>query len=380
MDKRRDIGKVVKDRLSNMDKSPTNLSWNQIENQLDENKKERKLFLFKKRSLAALILLLMSSSFIIYEQYFSSDLNKSNYKLENNEITTIKDTLKNIEKTVVQTPYSNSEKANETLNNLHTNSSNKNLEKSVTYNEKNYVVQKKENEKKAIASYDSTSNQSNSTESSLSLLNKIEKTNKEHLKKENYNPLSENKIEVVPQEINSEKAIAESKDTMVYMHQEKQELITMTTKIVPAISVHITPNYTFSKLGNESLINKRFGSNINKNGEVSLSYGASLVFNLNKKTALRVGYDRSSIKFQEKNILSSTVINAASSLGIILSEDVQNKLETSEPSKLTQQISYHKASLGFLYKISNKKITTSIIGDIGFLYQEKKPTHNRNKQ
>lgn len=369
MDNRRDIGEVIKDRLSHAEKSPKNLSWNQIEKQL--NKKEQDTFIFKKRHLVALLLLFITSGYIIYYNYPSSTFNNSKYELNDDEIISIKKTINNINESIVEIPNNDSEE---------TNFRNPISKSKKTNTKGNPIITKPFNKKSILKASsnpkieDKKAGNTNNAYQKISIKKPLKDNTpiiqtKEIKSEKTYTIEKQN--EDIVEVLKTEKSISKDKDTTLYMQPEKENLIDQSIKKRIAISIHITPSYLFTNHINKSLISNLIGPNRNKNGNLSLNYGASLNYKPNDKTTFRFGYDRISMKFQEKNIVSTSILYAASSLGIDLSRDAQNQLETSEFSNLTQQINYHKASLGFLYNISNKKLATSIIGDLGFLYQEK---------
>ena len=369
MDNRRDIGEVIKDRLSHAEKSPKNLSWNQIEEQL--NKKEQDAFIFKKRHLVALLLLFITSGYIIYYNYPASTFNNSKYELNDDEIISIKKPINNVNESIVKIPNNDSEETN--FRNTFSKSKKTNTkENSATIKPfiKKALVKASSNFKTDDTKVDSANNTSEKKITKKPTKDITPRIQTKEIKSEKIYPIEKQNEDIV-EVLKTEKSISKDKDTIIYMHPEKENLTNNPIKKRIAVSIHITPSYLFANHINESLISSIIGSNHNKNGNLSLNYGVSLNYKLNDKAALRFGYDRASVKFEEKNIASTSILYAASSLGIDLSGDAQNQLETSEFSNLKQQINYNKASLGLLYKISNKKLTTSIIGDLGFLYQEK---------
>lgn len=407
MEKNKEIGKLFKEKLDFLNKSPKDGGWDAIQIELEEKKKKRRYFM----PFWFCVLGLFFGGIIISNHNYISDSNFRDFSILNEKSGGKAADLKSIKTYKLKKKNKKSIETKNTdvviINSFQKSEVNKKLIKSDTEkSSKSEKVNGKVNKKSTLASQNSKSNikiykisstykvnkksYSNKKNDKKWLLNKKQKRNKNlNLKvvsdenlisdknspsKNNIMPPNENHLaksfDINKYEKNEdektdsilkkklEKQIVESKEKDSSKHEEN---------IKGKITLFAFASPTLSVLNSrKSLIDRRL-NNYSKNAKITLSYGLYLCFEGAKRYSLRVGIAKNSFKFATKN----APINTSNYSGInyltgISNSFIYSQSNYSQQTNIIQNVAYIEVPLEAKYKIMDKKF--SLNGIIGFSY------------
>lgn len=144
------------------------------------------------------------------------------------------------------------------------------------------------------------------------------------------------------------------------------------------IATNAAPVY-FNSLGKGSSLDAQFIDN-SKNGEVTISYGVSASYSINKKLSIRSGINKVNLGYNTNNVVVFETVGARSSLNslknvntgnnttadisVISGEslDVNSALVRTSETSINQSFGYIEIPLEIEYAIINKKFGFNVIG------------------
>lgn len=392
MAKPKDIGKAFKERLKDFDSSPSTLSWGDIESKLPKKEKNRFPYWVKISGVLVLLLLLTFSA----NEILKNSTNKENDNTTTNALFIEEDCPEIIENKNIVTQTSDvvltnsTTKANTltTPNNLILDTLSKNHKKSSPYKNNNQFSYKKTGQSRTEKSKNKNSYKTSSgikTKTPTTANN--EDSNIRASKSDSNIQNKTDKIELLPNTSNRQIKNAEEKaedknievstsgkdqlitgqakkDTLIYMRQSKKQDFQKFS-----LGINIIPTYAISPKG--SLINDRLPDSIN-NGRVNfdyrrrigLNYGLQFKTYFSKKLALRVGYNRLKIGNKTKDLFIPQLPAYIRNQWSLQTSD--QIIENESQVDLVQKLVYNELSLGLQYEISDKKITSSLVGGFNF--------------
>lgn len=416
MENRKDIGKAINDKLSLLDKTPTEQVWIGINEELQKKKKRRIGFFFFWGKALGLLLICAIAGLYIYHQNdgfnFSSpsnskqniNLNGINKEVNTNYSVVENSKIKSNESNITSSVSIDDKNATESKN--HINGKNNINEK----NDANYVnstnsetenSSSKTNRKINSGSISSKAGKSNSKllskassrKSEGELGRKSAKKSKKKTKKENAGLISsETKINKDTPKIVDLSSLqsktsgdltsdVKTKKTDSISKKEKEKTITInmypkdsiqkdSAKIYRKVDVDafVSPTlYGFFTKG--SALDRRLDS-LAKKSEIKFSYGFGLTYELTEKMSVRIGYRKINISYITKN----APIDVSNYSGIDYDPNISNETilnasqEIDSPNKMdiTQKISYTEIPIEFKYKFVDKKI--GVKSSLGFSY------------
>ncbi|WP_378182892.1 hypothetical protein [Aquimarina sp. SS2-1] len=379
MGNKKDIGNFFREELGDLKQSPENLIWKDLEKQLDKKDAQRKRNIAILLSTASMALIIL---FITFKEQFntneSTDENFYNSQITDVDCIDHKEALTEVcldkpnqketnSKTTFITDHNNHDPSIISTNKTKTTSNftfdpirkieNKSVITSFTTSKKteNSLVQefikKTDNSKTSPTAFNLTDISKNDTKLPSDTLNKIEEQEQQH--EEKIKPVE------IAKEIDKNNIVQKEKDTLtpeVPLPKKAFENF--------MLSVHAVPTYSFGSDG--SLISDR-NSNRSKSGMVTLGYGATMTVNISKKIDLRIGYNKLKTSITEKDIPGSEVSDVLRDASIVLDNEIQQMVDSTQTVNLTQMASYDEFSIGLGYKLIDKKVKASVIMDASLL-------------
>lgn len=384
MKERKHIDRLFQEGFKDFEATPKDAIWQNIEAKLNQNKKKRRVLpiWWRYAGIAALFLLLLTVGSI----YFNNDNPlPANQVVDTESALPEKSTIPN--NTIISSNnivvdnidnkdsnYSaNSQNSNNSIQptSVSNNFSGTNLNPGVIKSdaENQILINKNPSKENKVAKI----NQEDS-DVVISEMKKIDEKVGSNIK--DISSMADNKNEVSNPLINSnpknnstiEEAIAESK---------KEDEATNLNKW--SVGTNAAPIY-FSSLGKGSSLDAQFNEN-SKSGEVTMSYGVSASYALNKKLSVRSGINKVNIGYNTNNVIVFESIglssnsralknvdsnNSGENFSLISGESVSNLIN--DPFIKTTNTSVNQ-SLGFIeipleieYALINKKFGFNIIG------------------
>ncbi|WP_435413542.1 hypothetical protein [Psychroserpens mesophilus] len=329
MEIKKDIGRAFEEHLTNLNESPDDLVWKNIEEELKKEKKHRYIIPIWLRyaSIGAILVILIlnrnnsptqiKSNYIIKEEHQKTPITESSVTGTSITETPITVTLKTDKKN----QYSNDDITQQ--NTIYAS------EKRQKKNIKSYSYSLRKEEKSA-STYQNSKQGNNSSSKTINSVNHIN-TSIKNLS-QSYSKLN---IVEVDSQVTSNKTSElsktnESAEEAIQKAENKHE----TEK--DSVSNSQTTN-KWSIYPNISLISYN-GFNETFKDNISVNYGVLLKYHISEKGSLRFGVSKL---------------------------DLQHTYEVDKVS-ITQEVSYIEIPLEFNYTLSKKKIQTSVIG--GFSY------------
>ncbi len=389
MKERKHIDRLFQEGFKDFEATPKDAIWQNIEAKLNQNKKNRRALpiWWRYAGIAALFLLLLTVGTIYFKNNNSLPINQvvdtentfpEKSSIPNNDINSSNNiAIDNIGNSDSQNPLSS-----QNTNNLipsakvSTNYSGTNLSARTVKsgNENQILLHKKDSninpsEGTTIAKID----QKDSDPVISEIIKPDEAT---FANNKDISSMADNKTEERSPLMNSnvknnstiEEAIAESK---------KEAETTDVTKW--SVGTHAAPIY-FNSLGKGSSLDAQFNEN-SKSGEVTMSYGVSASYALNKKLSIRSGINKVNVGYNTNNVIVFESIGLSSNSSALKNVDTNNPGENfslisgesvsnlnNEPFIKTSNTSLNQ-SLGFIeipleieYALINKKFGFNIIG------------------
>lgn len=402
MSDKKHIDRLFQERFKDFEVTPSDAVWKNIEAELNQDKKKRRIIpiWWQYAGVAALLALLLT----IGGTYFFNKENTNPIKVVDTEnIQTRSSNPSNDTKIAVENDnaaQNNLENDSQNNTKVTSNTSEESQEPSIV--NKSFSTNKNENTPQSGIASNKKSNVKNSitTPNNNTFASNSEEKNK------STNPAvtnnSENKNETPKNNeslINTEKARElinnASKDSTVIAKAENKEKNSLT--IEEALDSNkdvveneenrnkwrITPNVApvyFNSLGEGSSIDPQFNNN-SKTGEVNMSYGISASYVVNDKIKVRSGINKVNLGYNTNNIIvyqslgvsSSTrdlqnvdasISNASDNVSIISGETLNAKPEAfaTTNSSINQALGYIEVPLEIQYALVNSKLGINVIG------------------
>jgi hypothetical protein len=412
MENKKDIGKVISDKLNSLEKTPRENVWNGISYELQKKKKRRIGFFFFWTKTIGLLLVGAVAAWYVYNQNdgfntlspkdskesiieqgkdrktITNDSNPGNTEIHNaqsnlnNEIAT-EDANSTENKNAVETQ--NKLKNNNSLN----NSNALNKTNSVTSKSKKPSVKKTNNTNSVSKKSKSIKNKSSQfsrvrSKKSTKKAKVKSKTDQETLNQSAINTEQNTSTLFDPKSLQNNSTVEKSKEVdskktdslvakkdkektkTIYMSPEdKKEKDSAKTYRKFDIDAFVSPTI-YGQFANTSTVDRRLDS-ISKHSKITLSYGLGLTYELSEKFSIRVGYNKIALETTTKN----ATVNTQNYYGIkynpnVTNQTIYNASNNAEKMDITQKFSYSEIPLELKYKFLDKKIGMQAI--FGFSY------------
>ena len=403
MENKKDVGKAINEKLSALKQTPNEKVWQNIQHELQKKKKRRIAFFFFWGGTIGLLFFGTISAYCLYNQ----NSVPKDFPHHNTTDITVVDFQKNSSDKDNLTNKNNHNLKNENPDNTEksTRIGNSSNNEKASINEKSILIIESDNKnnsntkKVAIGKSTLKTNlksikKSNSFKKKSSLIsrNKNSKWNKKSKHKKGnlakkrthlYQNLDALKVTNSAIVYNSmEKTITDTKKekdtTSAKKPKEKTKNITMFPKDSIQkdsalsykkfdVDVFISPSY-YGYSSKKSILDSRLDSN-SKSGEIKLSFGIGLSYDLTEKFSVRIGYGKTNLSFITKNAL----INVGNYDGINYyannsNQSIYTASNNAETMNITQKISYSEIPLEVSYKFYDKKIGLKGIFGFSYLY------------
>ncbi len=209
--------------------------------------------------------------------------------------------------------------------------------------------------------------------------------------KTNANTKPEKNLKNVEETTQKDPSLDEANKKSIFDAMHKEEAIVEEEQAIKKwnIAPNIAPVY-YNSFGDGSSIDPQFADNT-KNGQVNLSYGVQVSYNLNERLSVRSGvnkvdlsYGTQDVGFSASSIASQNLqsINYNSNAEAILVSDIGsnqnesaandfNRLaisQTQNEGLLNQRIGYIEVPLEMKYALVNKKLGVNMIGGVSTLF------------
>lgn len=418
MKQKKDIDQVFKDGLNNLKANPSPEVWDNIQNELNKDKRSRKVIPLWMRlgGVAALLALLFTVG--------NSVFNTSNFdspaitnEIENNT----QDKTRGIQKSN-ETQVVSSEK---NVENVNSNAKDSNYKQDSSVRKDNAIS----SENKAIVSSERTV-KNNTTTGQLNSESKTTESfidNKKHksvvatTKTPSNNILPNSKVEDISSEdvdnleITTDKTLIENKAEDAIAKEEEPDVdensntkpsimdaIAQQESIKEKSNVNnkessknrwgVTPNLApvyYSSMGGGSSIDPEFADSP-QSGDINMSYGVQVSYSLNDRLSLRTGLNNVDLSYSTSDIViatgpstmglrgvdygSSQVVVTAISMETLNSTAPTNGFgelnlkTTSGDARLVQNISYYEVPLELQYAVLDSRFGVSLIGGVSTLF------------
>ncbi|MNX30470.1 hypothetical protein D3C86_606340 [compost metagenome] len=414
MENRTEIGKAIKNKLADLDKTPNDFVWSKIETDLNKKRNKRLLF-WLIPSVAAIAFL---SSLL----YYNFDFQDKNQKQEVSAKKELKTEVSNSKsnKTSVQSINSNpnlkKSGSDETTTIKKTKSiklvkeSSKLVSTTNEYEEyevvKKYkvVIKKEQINTKPLKLSAAKKTTKPSLNKSKKAVIKTNKTLKKNSTKTIINNSTKNnkKIATKPLIVKNPKNRISEKDTLKYNNTEivpeiceikkdtiakidslnskktttpkreyiKKEYINKTTESNPDFSVHIFYGPAiFGSLNSESMINPTL-NNLSKSHPITSHYGI-YVKNMYDRIGFRAGFSKINLKISTR--LDQNLITNFNNIALKSDVNIQQTFGNSNNIDLVQKLSYYELPMEFNYAIikNETKIGMDVFTGFSFLILDK---------
>lgn len=422
MKEKKNIDQIFRDRFKNAEVSPSPQVWENIQARLAEKKKERKIvpLWWKVAGIAALLALLIT----IGNSVFNTSLENPSYSTEenipaikNNDDVNVISEEKNIpskiaseEKTTennssnednyfeINKPKNasdepsikkaqNQNKAVATENNIHNNLKTNKKQKKVTANQENSMAVSTDKKNNVNINVENSEKNFPDPNKSDEIINN-QKSDATVAVEKNIQP---NNKDEVNQEINNDINI-EKKSILDAIAENKKENITKKEQLENRwkVSPNVAPVY-YSSLGKGSSIDPAFADN-SQSGDVNLSYGVQVSYDLNKRWSVRSGVSNVDLSYSTGGIELGTgpVASALRSVdyggqSVVLTAADKGTFAMQPPggnggfgnivpkstqgnAEIIQRISYYEVPLELKYSILDTKIGMNVIGGVSTLF------------
>jgi len=407
---KKNLDRLFQEKFKDFDAKPNKKVWQNIQNQLEEEKDDRSVFVIpfwvKLSGIAVslLILLLIGNSLTNSEKETtpiivdSPQKKEVNTKSNSSKKESKDETLKKDEK-IVSNPNQNKEdlsnkqfrsnsnkgtyltaSSSNTFKNSKQKSNSSNYNKSASLNEQNNkIAESSKKENNSNYAFNKVENKKIINEQNDTLNQKNNNTLAQNSSKENEanTSLLDTNTKEEEQENAIETAIAEAENEEP--NNEKEENYNRWSVYANAAPVY------YNSFGEGSHIDEEFNTN-NKTGEINTSYGVKVGYALNKKLTIRSGINRLNLSFDTddvivyqnvsnnppvgvRNINFSQINNQ--SVNIISSDDLylqSSNLGVLNNSALSQRISYYEVPLEVEYAIIDKRFSLNVIGGVSTFF------------
>ncbi|WP_452219545.1 hypothetical protein [Lacinutrix salivirga] len=335
MDTKKDIGKAIKNSLSQLNETPSENVWENIELELKKEEKDDYIipFWFKYGSIAVALLLIL---FLIFNTNSSikNNIKKQpsqniivDQKLENKAKSKISNHNTQLNNTIINTSVS-TKKITHTNSNKNTTSNsikrNNFLFNSVSKNSKNASINNKPNTIVASENVNSSNTLNNNVQ--------LEKTNKSNSLINSKTQITE-ELKVENDTVVTHKNIVLNQDEKTQEKETKKQQSKSKWQVMPFVSADYYGSYNTARKKN-----------------TTFNYGVYLTYKANEDLSIRLGAKPVVFEFTEKQ--ESTTINKV--------------------------IKYTEIPLEIKYRLYDNYIDTSVVFGLSYLLLEKDETYSNN--
>lgn len=395
MENKEDLGKLIKNQLENLKKSPDDDLWDKINTTLDNRDRRKKRFF-----LLVISSLLIVLSILIFKplDLFTNDLNLESQN-ENNTLNFTEDSNSSYKITNTKTTKQSITYPKGKLDFLFplTKNDSRNFSIENLYSKEKYFFNFREN---PVGKNDIKNNEL--SHSKKALTNKPKQTLKSSetvvsSKNKNDNPISEIAFNEKNQSQNDKKNSDESEEESIESLNdslkkpaEKDAIKIPKKEQVNRWSISIASGVLlYTPLNKGSLINTRLDSN-SKSGNITFSYGVSLNYYVNENLTLGIGANKNRMSYTTANIPSSNEVE----INWILNHSTLDAIPNLNIAQLTDfigedaeinlvhQINYVELPLHITYRFTNNKFGFLINGgmSMSFVNNNKLFAQNSNKE
>lgn len=394
MDDNKNIGNAFKERLSDLKKSPSNKVWDDIVAELDNKKKKKRAIPFwvKLTGVAATLLLL----FVVGNKIIENNSKNTPVitTIKNNSVITEEKLVVDATKKEDKTKLTNTNSEKNEIKNLKITSPITTEENELSLDTKssneqdnlipNSIILKNKNSK-------IYTNKGQNLNTELVIIEKEHKINqkeiiKNKLEKEiitkNIKPehLSlKNKL-IKEKQTDLELDINQSIDSNAFAQTEKKKIkiedalenieIKEKNKKEWQIAIKGAP-VLYGSLTNGSSLDANLAKNT-KNSNVTLSFGVSASYPINKKMHIRTGISNVDLAYDTNQVSSITLLDSQSisfsNLDVFEITNGDNFTPQNNKLDITQKITYLEVPLELKYQLINKKIDVDLISGISTLF------------
>lgn len=384
MKEKKHIDRLFQEGFKDFEATPKDAIWQNIEAKLNQNKKKRRVIplWWRYAGIAALLLLLLTIGSLYFNNNNSLPANQivdtenvfpEKSTIPNKEIISSNNIVVDNNDNKDSNRLSNSQNSIQSTNN---NFSNNNISTSSIQsdNQKQILINKNSPsinspEENSLAKIDQRGSDNVISEMGIT----DEKTNSN---KQDISSIADNKTQENNPLMNSN---AKNNSTIEEAMAELKKDDEATNLNKWSVGTHAAPIY-FNSLGKGSSLDAQFNEN-SKSGEVTMSYGVSASYALNKNLSIRSGINKVNLGYNTNNVIVFESIGLSSNSNALKNVDTNNSGENfslisgenvsnliNEPFIKTSNTSVNQ-SLGFIeipleieYALINKKFGFNIIG------------------
>lgn len=384
MKEKKHIDRLFQEGFKDFEATPKDAIWQNIEAKLNQNKKKRRVIplWWRYAGIAALLLLLLTIGSLYFNNNNSLPANQivdtenvfpEKSTIPNKEIISSNNIVVDNNDNKDSNRLSNSQNSIQSTNN---NFSNNNISTSSIQsdNQKQILINKNS---PSINSPEENSPAKIDQRGSDNVISEMgitdEKTNSN---KQDISSIADNKTQENNPLMNSN---AKNNSTIEEAMAELKKDDEATNLNKWSVGTHAAPIY-FNSLGKGSSLDAQFNEN-SKSGEVTMSYGVSASYALNKSLSIRSGINKVNLGYNTNNVIVFESIGLSSNSNALKNVDTNNSGENfslisgenvsnliNEPFIKTSNTSVNQ-SLGFIeipleieYALINKKFGFNIIG------------------
>lgn len=393
MSNKRNIDRLFQEKFKDFEASPSKDLWKDIEAQLDNKKKDRKVipFWWKLGGIAAGLALLITIGYTARQtdssanpvevtdtenkapDSFVNGSENTEGAIVNTNNDSLIDNVNPADKTEARTPVHDSNTTNSSISKPYKKKQEEAY--AIRQDKENHITN---NTKEGIAA---TQTQSNDVLQNKKTGRNINKEDSKTLK----NPLNK------PEEQKEVVAVNDTNDGKMSIfdaiEKEKEVVANQGRKNKWSLNPTIAPVYYNSFSGN-SPIHSQFDGN-NKSGNINMSYGLNIAYQINDKLSIRsglnkvdMGYNTNNVEFSPASFNAEVITNIAfanESTRLNVSNDlnkgmISTALETPLKTNavydgsMNQQFGYIEVPLELKYRVLDKKLGVNLIGGVSSLF------------
>lgn len=371
MENNKDIGKIVRDKLQSLDKSPNDSVWLSINAELQKKKKKRRIVIFWFLSAGSALGLLL------FLTLFGTSIFKQNETDGNHFQNSEKYSLENKKEDEVNKEQNTSKEKQQKTETLK-------FEIEKDKNEEEILALKNNKSKKSITSKNSFKNNKQKNKKDSFIGSNSKQSGLAANENNSNNQFSNFKSKDSSEILVDSSAIVKLNDSLKKPKKNKKELAsnskkedsTETKKGTIYVFAHVNPTL-FNYLSKTSVIDDRLKNN-STTSNVEYNFGVYAGVELSKKLNIRIGVNRTklSLKTENVNIGSQNSDNVS---GYFSNVDYETPITNEEISILfndsiisvSQEVQYLEVPIEVKYKFYDKKFGMEAFAGFSTLYMQK---------